>query len=163
LVSALSLAAQDSSERRRFPRVRLGGISVNAGYTNFGGTPYWGPGWGYGPYWGAPLWRAGLWADPWWSWYGPFGAPFAMHPAFFTGFANGPGMGEIKLRNADKEAEVYLDGAFAGRAGKLKTIWLEPGKYDLEVRSGSETLSKRLYVLSGKNVVFDLAEERGAK
>ena len=61
-------------------------------------------------------------------------------------------MGEIKLK-APKDASVYLDGGFAGSAEKLKSMWLEPGIYQLQVSSpdGSE-YRKKVYVLSGKTL-----------
>jgi hypothetical protein len=70
----------------------------------------------------------------------------------YRGFANGPNMGQIKL-DAPRDASVYLDGAFAGTANKLKTIPLEPGVYELEVKgaTGGE-YRKKLYILSGKTL-----------
>ena len=61
-------------------------------------------------------------------------------------------MGQIKL-DAPKDASVYLDGAFAGSVQKLKSIWLEPGIYELQVAgvNGGE-YRKKVYVLSGKTL-----------
>ena len=138
LGSSLLLAAdRDTGDKTKhsFPRVRLGGVFVNAGYSRFsGGYPYW----GYGPY--------GF--DPFL--FGPY-----IHPGFYTGFGYGPSLGEVKLQAADKSSWIYIDGALAGRAEKLKTMWLEPGAYSLEVRGGQghpdEVLySQKIYVLSGK-------------
>jgi hypothetical protein len=62
-------------------------------------------------------------------------------------------MGEVKLNDAPKEASVYLDGAFAGEVAKLKSMWLEPGVYQVEVRDDSgATWEKKIYVLSGKKL-----------
>jgi hypothetical protein len=48
---------------------------------------------------------------------------------------------------------VYIDGEYAGAAEKLKTLWLDPGAYDLAVSApGREDLHERLYVLSGKSL-----------
>ena len=118
------------------PHVRLGGIFSGAGYSHFSGPRY-----GYYPYYG----------------YGPYGYlydPFlyGMHPGYFTGFGYGPSMGEIKLKSDDKSAWVYLDGALAGKADRLKTMYLEPGAYNLEVRSGNKLFGQRIYVLSGKTL-----------
>jgi hypothetical protein len=61
-------------------------------------------------------------------------------------------MGQIKL-DAHKNASVYVDGAFAGPAGKLKSMWLEPGIYELQVvGTGGEEYKRKLYVLSGKTL-----------
>lgn len=89
--------------------------------------------------------------NPW------FYQPFFYHPYYATGFARGPQMGEIQLRAPVKSAEVYLDGAYAGTVGDLKSIWLEPGAYNLEVRDGRHTFERRVYVLSGKAVRIDAA------
>ena len=124
------------------PRIALGGITVGAGYSRFSGPyyPYYPYRYYYPAYWG--------W-DPFFS--PAFYAPF-YHPLYGTGFARGPNMGEIKLE-ADKRAEVFLDGAYAGFAGDLKSIWLEPGAYNFEVRTGGATsFSRRIYVLSGKRL-----------
>jgi hypothetical protein len=61
-------------------------------------------------------------------------------------------MGEVKLQGTQKSAEVFLNGAYAGITGDLKSIWLEPGAYDLEVKAGHQRFSQRIYVLSGKSL-----------
>lgn len=122
------------------PRVRLGGIMIGAGYSHMSGPAYGYP--GYYPYrqWG--LWGA---YDPFF--YGPY-----VHPGFFNGFAYGPSLGGVKLKSADKDSWVYLNGALAGRTEKLKTMWLEPGVYNLEVRSGDRRFGQKVYILSGKTL-----------
>jgi hypothetical protein len=131
----------DSGEkRRRMPRVRLGGVMVNAGYTRWSGGGF-GP-WGWSPY---------YWGSPW-----LYGAPFLMGgPGFwYPGFAWGPDKGEVKLSAANRDAEVYIEGAFAGTASRLKSMWLDPGVYNIEVRpagsKGGDGFQKKIYVLSGK-------------
>jgi hypothetical protein len=126
-------AAKDNAATSRFPRIRLGGILIGAGYSHFVGPRY---GYGYGGPYGF---------DPWFYGYG-------FHPGYFAGFGYGPLMGEIKLKSDDPNAWVYLDGALAGRAEKLKTMWLEPGAYRLEVRAGDRAFGQKVYVLSGKKL-----------
>jgi hypothetical protein len=138
--AAADQPANDTSQKTNSrPRVRLGGITIGAGYSHFSGRPY--------PYYaGYPF----GWGYPYF--YGPFlFTPYA-YPGFYTGYGYGPGMGELKLQTADRTAWVYLDGALAGRADKLKTMWLEPGAYNLEVRSGDRKFAQRVYVLSGKTL-----------
>ncbi|MDZ4800274.1 MAG: hypothetical protein SGI92_19115 [Bryobacteraceae bacterium] len=130
-VTTLALAAVSAAEA--FPRVRVGGVSGNFGYMR-GGPGYWGSPYGYGFY------------DPFW-YYGSF-----AHPGYFGSFAQGPGMGEVKLIGAPKDAMVYVDNAYAGEVRKLKTMWLEPGVYNLEVRDGDRKFTRRIYVLSGKTL-----------
>ena len=62
-------------------------------------------------------------------------------------------MGEVKLQTTQKGAEVFINGAYAGLAEDLRSIWLDPGAYDLEVNApGSQSFKKRIFVLSGKTV-----------
>ncbi len=116
--------------------VRLGTISIGAGYGYYSG-PYW-PG-----YW------AGYYPPPFFGgWYDPWFAPYA--PVYFAPQINN---GQVNLQISDKNAEVYLDGAFAGPASKLKNFWLAPGVYQLEVRAaGQAPQEKRIYVLTGKTL-----------
>jgi hypothetical protein len=63
------------------------------------------------------------------------------------------GRGEIRLSVDPKMAEVYIDGAYAGTADRLKSMWLDPGAYDLTVAAGDrESFHQRVYVLSGKSL-----------
>jgi hypothetical protein len=124
-------------------RIRLAGVAVGAGFTRFSGPAY-GP-WGYY----AP-WAYSLWGYPYFGY-----DPYFYHPFFGTGFARGPGMGEVRLRTEPKTAEVFIDGAYAGTVADLKTLWLEPGAYNIEVRSSDEKFQRRIYVLSGKTLRID--------
>ena len=109
-------------------KVRLAGVSVGA---TFARTPYLFPSYYYPYFW-----------DPW---YYP--------AAFWSGFAYAPERGEVKLQTADLSAEVFIDGAFAGTAEKLKSIWLQPGAYTLAVQPpGKPMAERRIYVLTGKTL-----------
>ncbi|HYO81650.1 MAG TPA: hypothetical protein VES20_09630 [Bryobacteraceae bacterium] len=148
IASAGSLVAGDGEGRR----IRLGGVSAGVSHIS-GGGGWYGPGW-YGPGMYSPLMYGpgygGAWGPAWWHpmWYGGW-----AHPGFWNGFAQGAGMGEVKLDQGPKDALVYLDGAFAGPVRKLKSMWLQPGVYELEVRNdGGELWSKKIYVLSGKTL-----------
>ena len=82
-----------------------------------------------------------------WGYYGydPF-----YYGAYPVGFLH-PDAGLVKLDTKVKDAEVYVDGAYAGTAGDLKSIWLRQGAYNLEVRSPGRTkFAERIYVLNGK-------------
>jgi hypothetical protein len=125
----------------RRPHIRFGGVMIGAGYT------HWSGGWccGY------PDYYYGGWAPFYPAYYG--WDPFFYHPFYYSGFAWGPNLGEVKLHADRKDAEVFLNGAYAGTAAERKSMWLEPGAYKVEVRaSGQETYTKRIYVLSGKSL-----------
>lgn len=114
--------------------VHLGPIYVSGGYGYYSG-PYW-PGYYWASYYPPPFF--GDWWGPW------YGAPY---------FAPQLNNGQVNLQTSDKNAEVYLDGAYAGTASKLKNFWLAPGVYQLQVRApGRVPQEKRIYVLTGKTL-----------
>ena len=114
--------------------VRLGSTSAGAGYGYYGG-PIW-P--GYYP----PL------------FYGPWIDPFFAPPVYFV---PQPDKGQVSLQSHYKNADVYLDSAYAGTTGTLKKFWLAPGVYELEVRPKDQTpLKKRIYVLTGKTLKINM-------
>ena len=127
-------------ETTRRPHLRFGGLMIGAGYTHWSGGWCCGyPGYGYYGAW-MPFFPA------FFSW-----DPFFYSPYYGAGFTGSPNMGEVKLHADLKDAEVFLDGAYAGTAGERKSIWLDPGAYNLEVRApGKRTYTRRIYVLSGK-------------
>lgn len=130
-------------------RVRLGGFSFSAGYGRyFGRLPYY----SFYPY---PYYRSWFY-DPFYpSFYGLY-SPLWYHPGWYSGFAWQPGMGEVKLRSSLQDADVFLNDGWAGKARDLKTIWLEPGAYDLKVQADKwAPFTMRIYVLSGKTMKVD--------
>jgi PEGA domain-containing protein len=118
--------------------LRLGTVTVGAGY--FSG-PFFYP---YGPYRWYPYYSGAFW-DPYWGPYGSVG--------YLPDLAYGYDKGEVKLTADPKQAAVHIDGAYAGTADRLKTIWLEPGAYDLSLSyTGRESFHQRIYVLTGKSL-----------
>jgi hypothetical protein len=125
-------------------RWHLGTISVGVGYSS---GPYYGP-YGFYPY--GPY---GLYPGDWvYSslWYPMWGG----YPYYGPGSFNyNSGRGEVRLTADPKVAEVYIDGAYAGTADRLKSMWLDPGAYDLTVSAKDrESFHQRVYVLSGKSL-----------
>jgi hypothetical protein len=65
-------------------------------------------------------------------------------------------MGEIKLVSNLKDADVYIDDGLAGKVKDLKTLWLEPGAYNLKVQAENYMpFTMRVYILSGKSLKVD--------
>jgi hypothetical protein len=63
----------------------------------------------------------------------------------------------VNLNSSYKNAEVYIDGAYAGTASSLKKFWLAPGVYHLELRpSGQAPQKKRIHVLTGKTLKLNM-------
>ena len=114
--------------------VRLGSVSLGAGYGYYGG-PIW-PGY-YPP----------LLYDPWFDPF--FGPAVYLLPQ--------PDKGQVNLQSRYKGADVYLDSAYAGTTATLKKFWLAPGVYELEVRPKDQTpVKKRIYVLTGKTLKINM-------
>jgi hypothetical protein len=120
-------------------RLRLGTLSFGAGYSHFS-SPYYGP-YGFYPY---SAYYSGMLWGPYWDYLYP------------TGYFNyNDGKGEVRLA-APKQSDVYLDNAYAGKAEKLKSIWLKPGAYDLSVSNQDHaSFHQRIYVLSGKSLKIE--------
>lgn len=149
LLAAGSALANDSdgTHYSRWPKVRLAGFAVGAGYTRLGGPGLFGYpyGWGYGP---------GLYAGSFggygpWGWGDPFYGPLPA-ASFYDA-----SLGKLKLRELDSSASIYLDGGYAGTAGKLKTMWIEPGTHELRITEGDRTFEERIYVLTGKTMTLN--------
>ena len=96
---------------------------------------YFGPGF-YGPAYYGPIWYG-----PGWGWGAPYGY-----------YESAPTTGNIKIETKDKNAEVYIDGAYAGTVAELKTFRLRPGDHNIELRdhTGNSTFQQRVDVIAGK-------------
>ena len=78
--------------------------------------------------------------------YGPFYRPYGAYYGV-------PNVGQVKLDTHVKDAQVFVDGAYAGTAGKLKTMWMRPGSYTIEMRGpGVPQFAEKIYVVAGKTV-----------
>jgi hypothetical protein len=85
---------------------------------------------GFGPYWGGP------------AYWGP---AYPMYPYALSG--------QIKIDTKVNDAEVFVDGAFAGTVKDARTLHLRPGSYAIEVRhAGQEALNEKVYVIAGKTL-----------
>ncbi|HUA85258.1 MAG TPA: PEGA domain-containing protein [Bryobacteraceae bacterium] len=88
------------------------------------------------------------------------GGPFFYAPAPFWGAYWGPGpyyaypnAGEVKLDTKVKDAQVFINGAFAGTTKENKTMHLRPGSYNIEIREGGQTqFAQQVYVAAGKTI-----------
>jgi len=131
-----SAKADDQKDSDHKWHLRLGTVSVGAGYSWFSSPLYY----PYGAYAFPPFYSSLFW-DPYWGY---------LYPAGYFNYNDGKG--EVRLF-APKQADVYLDNAYAGKAEKLKSIWLEPGAYDLSVSDRDRaSYHQRIYVLSGKSL-----------
>jgi hypothetical protein len=110
----------------------LAPMSVPAAVRVVVGRPYYGGYYGgfYGPYWG-PYWGA------------PYGGYYYSHP----------NSGEVKLDTKVKDAQVFINGSYAGTTHQNKSMYLRPGSYNIEIREGGRTeFSQKVYVVAGKTL-----------
>lgn len=135
------------------PRLRFGGMMVGGSYSRgYAGWPWYGYSYGYG-------WWPGMLPVRYLAAYDPLWVGFPMHPGFYSGFGYQASMGKVELKALEREAGVYLDGAYAGPAHKLRNLWLDPGAYTLEVRPGQGApFRQRIYVLTGKTLKVDATQ-----
>ncbi len=92
--------------------------------------------------------------------YGPYGYGFGPYGygGYGFGYSNPhPDQGKLKIKvdKKEKNAQVFLDGAFAGNAKDMKSTWLKEGTYDLEVHGvNGATYSSQIYVTTGKTITI---------
>jgi hypothetical protein len=130
------------------PPIHLRGISVGVGYSHFSGPyyPYY-PGYFRSYYPGY---------YPAWAGWDPFWDPYASRMVYDVRTAD---KGEVHLKDVAPQSEIYVDGAYAGIAKDLRTMWLAPGAYNVEARSASRPpVQKKIYVLTGKRLNVRMAE-----
>jgi hypothetical protein len=80
--------------------------------------------------------------------YDPFWYPYPPYPPGYYA----ENVGYIKLQTERKDAEVFVDGGYAGTAGQLKKFALRPGSHDLVLkdRDGRPFYQERVAVILGK-------------
>jgi hypothetical protein len=110
-----------------FALMTLAPMSASAAVRVFVGGGY---GW-YRPYWG-PYWGMGYYPGPYYAY---------------------PNSGEVKLDTKVKDAQVFINGAYAGTTHENKTMHLRPGSYNIEIReNGTTPFAQKIYVAQGKTV-----------
>lgn len=138
---------QDKSDPKPQHRIhlRLGTVSFGLGYSHFYGPYYYPYGaFGFYPY-GATY--PTFFCDPFWC------APAFLNTVYSGSLAYAEHKGEVRLTADPKTAQVYIDGAYAGTADHLKTMWLDSGAYDLTLSAtGRTAFHQRIYILSGKSL-----------
>jgi hypothetical protein len=87
--------------------------------------------------------------SPWgWGPY-PYGV-YAPYEVYTPVYSNA---GEVELKTNVKDADVFINGAYAGKAAKLKSMWLFADAYALEVRAPGRTpFKEKIYVIPGKTI-----------
>jgi hypothetical protein len=86
------------------------------------------------------------------GWYAPYWGPYwgLGYPGPYYAY---PNSGEVKIDTKVKDAQVFINGAYAGTTHENKTMHLRPGSYNIEVRDNGRTaFSQRVYVALGHTV-----------
>ena len=89
---------------------------------------------------GGPVWHGPYWGPYWGGYWGP-------------GYYAYPNTGTVKVDTKLKDAQIFINGAFAGNTHDHKTMHLRPGTYNVEIREGGQSvLSQRVYVTAGQTL-----------
>jgi hypothetical protein len=139
-------------EAPRPPRTTVVRSSPYRYYPNYPNyTRYYDP-WGYGSF-GLGYFYYSPWA---WGPYGTYGYP-AYYPRYGGSF--GFDVGSVKLKVKPRDAEVWVDGYYAGTVddfdGIFQALKLDSGPYRIEIRKpGYETLSFDVRVQPQRTITF---------
>jgi hypothetical protein len=80
--------------------------------------------------------------------YGPYAGP--GYYGFYGPYNNA---GTVKIDSKAKDAEVFVNGSYAGTVKDNKTMHLRQGSYSIEIRhSGETTFSQSIFVTPGKTL-----------
>ena len=88
-----------------------------------------------------------------WGWNNPWYGGWGGSPYFFRSRT-----GNVKIITKRKDASVYVDEGYVGRAGKVKEIRLRPGPHTIQLRnsSGRVFYQKRVYIVRGRTIKLDV-------
>ncbi|HUB83471.1 MAG TPA: PEGA domain-containing protein [Bryobacteraceae bacterium] len=91
---------------------------------------------------GGPVAYGGWYAPFWGPYWGPYGA-----------YGYYPNSGQVKIDTKVKDAQVFINGAFAGTTKDNKTMHLRPGEYNIEIReNGTTPFAQKVYVAAGQTL-----------
>ena len=110
----------------------------------------------------SPYYYAGSYLDPWYGAQYPY--PYPMHP---SGYASAPDA-SVRLDVKPKEAEVYVDGYYAGIVddfdGSFQRLRVEPGQHEIELwLDGYKTVRQQLYLTPNNTFKVKYQMERLAQ
>ena len=87
------------------------------------------------------------------GWYAPFWGPYWGYGPGYYGYYAHPNAGEVKLDTKVKDAQVFINGSYAGTTKQNKSMYLRSGTYNLEIREAGRTAyAEKIYVVSGKTL-----------
>ena len=96
---------------------------------------------------GRPVYHYGGFYRPYWGSYWGWG------PSYYGPYYANPNSGEVKLDTKVKDAEVFINGSYAGTTKQNKSMYLRPGSYNIEIReAGRRAYAEQVYVVAGKTL-----------
>ena len=102
-----------------------------------------------GGYYASPFWYGAGWYPYWYGAYGPYG-PYGPYPNYYPYYSYDPS-GSLKLEVTPKDAEVYVDGYYAGIVddfdGAFQRLHVLPGNHELTLyKDGMQAVHQKLYL-----------------
>ena len=95
---------------------------------------------------GRPYFYGGFYRPFWGAYWGPYWGPG-------YGYYYAPNSGEVKIDTKVKDAQVFINGAYAGTTHENKTMHLRPGSYNIEIKEADRTaFARKVYVEAGKTM-----------
>ena len=111
-----------------------------------------------GGYYYPTLYRGSLWYNPWGPYYygGYYGAPYSYQFPIYGPGRSYYGMGSIRVEVKPRNAEVFVDGYFAGTVddfdGLFQRLTIEPGDHEIVIYlEGHRSFSQRFYLQPGRS------------
>jgi hypothetical protein len=111
-----------------------------------------------GGYYYPTLYRGSLWYNPWGpSYYGGYhGAPYYYQYPIYGPGRSYYGMGSVRVEVKPRNAEVFVDGYFAGTVddfdGVFQRLNMEPGDHEIVIYlEGHRSFSQRFYLQPGRS------------
>jgi hypothetical protein len=88
------------------------------------------------------------------GWYRPYwGSYWGWGPGYMGPYYVNPTAGEVKIDTKVKDAQVFIDGAYAGTTKQNKSMYLRQGNYNIEIREAGRTAyAEKVYVVAGKTL-----------
>ena len=93
------------------------------------------------------------WAAPYWGprVYPGYWGPYAYAPVYE--YTNPGPTGAVRFDTNVNDAQVYIDGAYAGTVGNLKTMALQPGSYNIEVKApDGAQFAQKVFISPGETL-----------
>jgi hypothetical protein len=115
----------------------------------------------------APVFVGGYSYSPYWAydpWFG-FGFPYAFGPYPYPAYRFAPPEASVRLEVQPSNAEVYVDGYYAGIVddfdGTFQRLHVAPGEHEIEIYlDGYRTVRQHLYLRPNNTLKVKLAMER---